>query len=136
MAKLIPVETFDLVIFGGTGDLAMRKLLPALYHRDHDGQVTPTSRIISVGRSEMGHQEYVDMVGAALRGKFGDEFSEEHWLSFAARLHYFACDALDHRTWAGCAKCWPDTRTAPASRISQRRRPCSALLHKVCASTA
>lgn len=50
MAKLVPVETFDLVIFGGTGDLAMRKLLPALYHRDRDGQVTPESRIIAASR--------------------------------------------------------------------------------------
>jgi len=33
MAQLIPVHTFDLMIFGGTGDLAMRKLLPAMYHR-------------------------------------------------------------------------------------------------------
>jgi len=34
MAKLLPVDEFDLIIFGGTGDLAMRKLLPSLYHRD------------------------------------------------------------------------------------------------------
>ena len=33
-AQIIPVEPFDLVVFGGTGDLARRKLLPALYHRD------------------------------------------------------------------------------------------------------
>ena len=46
MAQLLPVDEFDLIIFGGTGDLAMRKLLPALYHRDGDGQVTPESRII------------------------------------------------------------------------------------------
>ena len=44
MAKLLSVGTFDLIIFGGTGDLAMRKLLPALYHRDRDGQVTAESR--------------------------------------------------------------------------------------------
>ena len=47
MAKLIPVEDFDLIIFGGTGDLAMRKLLPALYHRDRDGQFAIASRIIA-----------------------------------------------------------------------------------------
>lgn len=39
MAQLIPVETFDLIIFGGTGDLALRKLLPAMYHRMRDGQI-------------------------------------------------------------------------------------------------
>ena len=48
MAKLVPVEAFDLLIFGGTGDLTMRKLLPALYHRDRDGQFTSDSRIVAV----------------------------------------------------------------------------------------
>ena len=51
MAKLLPVDEFDLIIFGGTGDLAMRKLLPALYHRDRDGQFTGASRIIALGSS-------------------------------------------------------------------------------------
>jgi Glucose-6-phosphate dehydrogenase, NAD binding domain len=32
--RIIPVDDFDLVIFGATGDLAQRKLLPALFHRD------------------------------------------------------------------------------------------------------
>ena len=39
----IPVDPFDCVIFGGTGDLALRKLLPALYHRDHDGHSATSS---------------------------------------------------------------------------------------------
>jgi len=38
-----PVEPFDLVIFGGTGDLAVRKLLPALFHRFVDGQIPPAA---------------------------------------------------------------------------------------------
>ena len=50
MAQLIPAEEFDLVIFGGTGDLAMRKWLPALYHRERDGQVSGESRIIAASR--------------------------------------------------------------------------------------
>ena len=33
MAKIIPVATFDCVVFGATGDLTLRKLLPALYYR-------------------------------------------------------------------------------------------------------
>ena len=44
MAKFIPAAPFDIVIFGGTGDLSRRKLLPALYHRDRDGQRLPGLR--------------------------------------------------------------------------------------------
>ena len=38
-SKIIPVKPFDAVIFGGKGDLAERKLLPALYHRERDGHL-------------------------------------------------------------------------------------------------
>ena len=39
MAKIIPVPVFDCVVFGATGDLTLRKLLPALYYRFRDGQM-------------------------------------------------------------------------------------------------
>ena len=45
--RIIPVEPFDYVVFGGTGDLAARKLLPALYHRQVDGQVPDGCRILA-----------------------------------------------------------------------------------------
>ena len=48
MEKFTPTETFDLLIFGGTGDLAVRKLLPALYRLDRKGQINRESRIISL----------------------------------------------------------------------------------------
>jgi len=45
-SRIITVEPFDLVVFGGAGDLAYRKLLPALFERDRDGQIPPLARII------------------------------------------------------------------------------------------
>ncbi len=59
MAELIPVEAFDLIIFGGNGDLASRKLLPALFHRFCDGQITNDSRIIGVGREELDQAAFI-----------------------------------------------------------------------------
>ncbi len=52
------VEPFDLVIFGGTGDLAVRKLLPAMFHRFLDGQLPPSSRIIGVAREALDDDGY------------------------------------------------------------------------------
>jgi glucose-6-phosphate 1-dehydrogenase len=49
-ARTVPVPPFDLVVFGGTGDLARRKLLPALYHRLAAGQI-PTARGSSAWRA-------------------------------------------------------------------------------------
>jgi glucose-6-phosphate 1-dehydrogenase len=48
--RIIPVELFDLVVFGATGDLSQRKLLPALFHRDLQGQIPHGSRIIGCSR--------------------------------------------------------------------------------------
>ena len=42
----VPVDPFEIVVFGGTGDLARRKLIPSLYHRFVDGQFNNASKII------------------------------------------------------------------------------------------
>jgi len=102
MAKFVPVDIFDLVIFGGAGDLALRKLMPALYHRDVDCQLPAGSRIISLGRSALGHDEFVDKVGSSLRDKLSDsEFSAELWESFSQRLQYIQTDAMEPTGWQG-----------------------------------
>ena len=65
-AQLLPIEPFDLVIFGGTGDLAVRKLLPAVYHRFIDGQIQPRSRLIGVAREALDDAGYRELVRAAI----------------------------------------------------------------------
>ena len=54
-AQIIPVAVFDLVVFGATGDLSFRKLMPALYWRESDQQMPEGSRIIGVARSHLDH---------------------------------------------------------------------------------
>ena len=46
VSRVIPVDPFDLIIFGGTGDLARRKILPGLFRRFCSGQMPPNARII------------------------------------------------------------------------------------------
>jgi len=100
MAQLVPVEVFDLIIFGGTGDLAMRKLLPALYHRDRDGQITADSRIIAASRGALAREEYLQLVETALRDNLASgEFDDAHWQSFKQRIHYAQTDAFEHSAW-------------------------------------
>ena len=102
MAKFIPVDIFDLVIFGGAGDLALRKLMPALFHRDLDGQLPAGSRIISVGRSPLTRDEFLGMVGKSLKSKLSEsEYLPESWQSFSERLQYVEADALKSSGWQG-----------------------------------
>ena len=60
MAKIIPVETFDFVIFGATGDLTLRKLLPALYYRFRDGQMPEDCCVIGAARSDLDDNAFRD----------------------------------------------------------------------------
>ncbi|MEM1262893.1 MAG: glucose-6-phosphate dehydrogenase [Pseudomonadota bacterium] len=100
MAKLVPVDTFDLLIFGGTGDLSMRKLLPSLYHRYRDGQIPDDSRIVAIGRGELSHPAYIGDVEAALgRNLKEGDFQTEVWERFAQLIFYFQADALDPTSW-------------------------------------
>ena len=100
MAQLIPVDPFDLIIFGGGGDLALRKLMPALYHRDGDGQISADSRIIAVGRSAMSREYYLATIRQALSQNLAPEALDEVlWKTFSARLEYVDLDAEDYATW-------------------------------------
>ncbi len=100
MAQLVPVDIFDLIIFGGTGDLALRKLLPALYHRDRDGQITGDSRIVSVGRSALARDDYLGLVEKALQDNLDSgEFDADFWKTFSKRIEYVEADALAHDQW-------------------------------------
>jgi len=100
MAQLNPVDTFDLVIFGGSGDLALRKLMPALYHRDGDGQISDASRILAVGRSAMTTEAYRTLVRDALYAGLAEgDFHDRQWQRFVERLEYVELDARDPAGW-------------------------------------
>ena len=54
--------SFDLVMFGGTGDLAWRKLMPALFQAFRHGSLPEGGRIIGVGRDNLSHEQYRDLI--------------------------------------------------------------------------
>lgn len=92
MAEFIPVEPFDLVIFGGTGDLAQRKLLPALFHRWLDGQLSTDCRIIGAARSVMDTEAYRAFARNACEKAVAKEWDETAWSEFVSLVDYVAID--------------------------------------------
>jgi glucose-6-phosphate 1-dehydrogenase len=100
-ARIIEVEPFDLVVFGGTGDLAARKLLPALYHRDRDGQIPAAARIVAVSRRAQPADAYGDFVRGALAAHVrAHDLEPEAVDRFLARISYVALDATGDGGWA------------------------------------
>ena len=102
MAEFIPVPSFDLVVFGATGDLSLRKLFPALLHRFLDGQIPAQSRIIGVARTAMDTDGFRALVRES-RGKFapGACVDEAKCEDFLRHLEYVQCDAsAPVKAWA------------------------------------
>lgn len=99
-SKIIPVKPFDYVLFGGTGDLAERKLLPALYHRDHDGQVPKEARFVAISRSKLSTKDYRKFAHDALKARVEeDQRDDESLQRFLDRLHYIPLDAMAEKGW-------------------------------------
>ena len=63
----LPVHPTTLVIFGATGDLAHRKLLPAIYNLAHEGALPESFNLIGVSRSEMSDDEYRNVAREAIQ---------------------------------------------------------------------
>jgi glucose-6-phosphate 1-dehydrogenase len=85
--------SFDLVFFGGTGDLTWRKLMPALFQAFRHGKLPPDGRILSVARDEQNDEKY----RAWLRERFQEVVhekrpSDEEFERFAQLVHYRRMD--------------------------------------------
>ena len=98
-----PVEPFDMVVFGGTGDLALRKLLPSLYHCDAERRLPEHGRIICVARSDLTTDAYREQVHEACQRFAPAAISEKGWPAFGQRIEYLRLDATaadDYRALA------------------------------------
>ena len=103
-AALCTAEPCVLVIFGATGDLTRRKLMPALCHLLRRGELSSASVILGVDREAMTDDAFRDaMKTAVLKAKGEQLFDDDVWRKFAGRLHFFACDLKDSEAYAGLA---------------------------------
>lgn len=90
----------DILIFGGLGDLALRKLMPALYHLTQDGYISPESRIISVSRDTLTQSEHIDLIEKKLKEYLKEDcFSTDFFDYFKKSLHYVKVDLKETKTY-------------------------------------
>ena len=110
VSRVIPVDPFDLVIFGGTGDLAKRKIIPGLFRRFAAGQIPAEARIIGAARANLDTPTYRAMLRDAIL-EFGVKNPDVDVLAgFLERFDYVAIDAMGEAGWEELAKKMrPDT---------------------------
>lgn len=98
-ARVITVDPFDIVVFGATGDLAKRKLLPALFERDLAGQLPDEARIIGVSRRPMEDAEFRAFARDAVEAGEHGPPDPEAISRFLERLQYVEVDAKSDLGW-------------------------------------
>jgi glucose-6-phosphate 1-dehydrogenase len=85
--------SFDLVLFGGTGDLAWRKLMPALFQAFRHGTLPDGGRIIGVGRDDLSDEQYRDLIRSRFDNvELAKRPSVEEFTRFAALLEFVRMD--------------------------------------------
>ena len=85
--------SFDLVLFGGTGDLTWRKLMPALFQAFRHGTLPSDGRIIGVGRDNLSNEQYRAQIQARFdHVELAKRPSEEEFTRFAALLEFVQMD--------------------------------------------
>lgn len=103
-------ESCVVVIFGASGDLTSRKLIPALYEMHRDGRLPAGTSVLGLSRTAMSHDEWRETLAPWVR-EHAKDFDEASWRDFAARVEYLAGSATE-----------PETYTALADRLQDHAR--------------
>ena len=82
-----------IVIFGASGDLTQRKLVPALFNQFTKGKLPDEFNIIGVSRTEFSHDAYRDDMQKSVK-EFSELYTEDKWQQFAPHLWYIPADAI------------------------------------------
>ncbi|MFZ5519850.1 MAG: glucose-6-phosphate dehydrogenase [Pseudomonadota bacterium] len=104
--------SFDFVLFGGTGDLSWRKLMPALFQAHRHGFLHAEGRILAVARDELSDEQYREWLRPKLQeADTAKRPTDEEYDSFAHRLHYLRMDLAEPESYKRL-KAWLAERSA------------------------
>ncbi len=107
-----------IVIFGASGDLTRRKLLPALYRLYCKGRLPGGTKIVGVSRSPFTSESWRDALGASVGEFTGDEFSAGKWNEMAASIYYHPGDITQGESFASLSTFLDELeRGEPSERI-------------------
>lgn len=107
----MPPDHCTMAIFGGTGDLAHRKLVPALYNLHLNGQLPSAFSLVGIGRKEKTDARYREDLAVSVREYSASTWKEDQWSKLAANIYYRAGDLQDESSYPELKKnleaCYP-----------------------------
>ena len=113
--------SFDLVLFGGTGDLTWRKLMPSLFQAWRHGKLPSGGRILAVARDDRDDASYRTWLHERLQAaESAKRPTEDEYTQFAQRVHYLRMDLSQAADYARLSA-WLGTRPATQPGLEERR---------------
>src|SRR5277367_1493093 len=99
-----PGDPCVMVIFGASGDLTKRKLIPALYNLAKDNLLSKEFAVVGVARNEMNSEQFRDMIGKEIGDFATTKVDPDLWHWFARRIYYIAGDFDDPKVYEELSK--------------------------------
>src|SRR5688572_16746987 len=110
--------THTVVIFGASGDLTSRKLIPALYLLHQKGRLPKDTRVVGVSRTKYTHEAWRQELAATTQKFAGQEFDAASWLKFAGQVFYQPGDIDNVEIFQSLAKMLGELEGGPgAARV-------------------
>jgi glucose-6-phosphate 1-dehydrogenase len=122
-------EPCVLTIFGASGDLTRRKLLPALYSLAYRGLLPERFAVVGVARSGLSTQEFAEEMRQAVAEHGRDDFREDVWQTLADAIRYVPLEFASAEGWNALATCLSEvdqTRGTAGNRVYYLAVPPSA----------
>jgi glucose-6-phosphate 1-dehydrogenase len=98
------VKPFELVIFGGTGDLSKKKLLPTLFYIFRQGEFPKEFAILGIARSKITDDQYRDLIKRAIQESSEEPLEESRWTDFSHHLFYLSADSSRDESYLSLRK--------------------------------
>lgn len=95
---------FTMVIFGGTGDLSQRKLLPTLFHLYRDGDLPEKFNIAGIGSRELTNEGYRVHIESGIKEFDADNYDAKDFGNFSKNLHYLRGSLLEDQIYEDICK--------------------------------
>ena len=107
----------SIIIFGASGDLTQRKLIPALYNLALKERLPEKFTIVGVSRSPFSHDEFREKLRKAAQEFAKNVYQDDTWKPFASRIFYLSGNATERADYEKLDKFLKDCEGGPADRL-------------------
>ncbi|MCC7207927.1 MAG: glucose-6-phosphate dehydrogenase, partial [Anaerolineae bacterium] len=110
-------QPVTLVIFGASGDLTQRKLIPAFFNLCRKDRMPPRFSIVGVSRTPFSHEEFRDKLRPGAQAALGSQWNDDEWATFSQRIFYHPGDAAQPDAVADLETALREREGSPAHRL-------------------